>query len=303
MRASRQALLCMRTAQTLTLQQSTNVLPVCNNSVQISSCQIVSLPTFSRLIPGSQVCLLTHPLPVFTALIAACQQQPAPGSKLSLSGSLFSQSPIVITTPTPSLGSVYYSPPHAGPLSLNAMIGIIVGAVMFLLALSGFFVVCCGKRRRRAHLTELARRRDSYTSLGPNSPKCFRGNGGGLKWAGGSRASTVPMAQDISPDTPYGSEKHNFSPYSSKYSSPVSARDALNLKSTWEWPQPQPSMPMPGAFELEKMREQRVYARDFSGENEGNWEGHGEGDRMKPSERRGFTVPPLLRLPGSGRGG
>jgi len=109
------------------------------------------------------------------------------------------------------------------------------------------------------------------------------------------------MHQDTSPDTPYGSEKQNFSPYSSKYSSPVSARDALNLKNTWEWPQPQPSMPMPGAFELEKMREQRVYARDFSGESEGNRDGHGEEDWMKAAERRGFTVPPLIRLPGAGR--
>jgi len=104
------------------------------------------------------------------------------------------------------------------------------------LAVAGFLVVWCGKRRRQAKLAKRASRQQGWTkpgldSDGPvvNVPQQLYTKWNGL---GGT-------TRDNSPSTAggYGNDKHSFSPYSSQYSSPISTRDVVALKEAWDWKQ------------------------------------------------------------------
>lgn len=150
------------------------------------------------------------------ALTAGCQQQPTAGQQISIQGSLFQSTLVNITNPTNNTLPTYYYPP-SGSLTLTAKVGIAVGALVGILLVTGCFIVCRGKRRRRAHLKKLARA--SYRAPEPawmqkewNSPE--------------SETSRAFMAQDNqrwddSPMSARGSERV-FSPYVSQYTSPTS---------------------------------------------------------------------------------
>jgi len=157
---------------------------------------------------------------VIIALTAGCQQRPAAGSQISIQGSLFQSTLVNITNPTTSSIPTYYSPP-SGTLNLTAKVGIAVGGLIFILLIAGCFIVCRGKRRRRAHLKKLARA--SYRAPEPawmqkewNSPESETSRGfmtsDNQRWQGGS---------DDSPMSARGSERV-FSPYVSQYTSPTS---------------------------------------------------------------------------------
>lgn len=90
-----------------------------------------------------------------TALEAACIQQPVNGGTLSLQGSVFSSTPVNITTPSATPISSYT--PGTGGLTLGTKLGISIAALLLTLGIAGFFIVWCGKRRRRRILAEKAK--------------------------------------------------------------------------------------------------------------------------------------------------
>ena len=176
-----------------------------------------------------------------TILDAACRQQPSSGSTLSITGTPFSTVPMNITTPSET--PLYtYTPSHEA-VSLGGKVGIAIGALVLLLSVAGFLVVCLGRRRRRAYLRSIESK--------------YGGNGGGAysaakNWpsppGGGNSHDSMfgtPMSQkplrgwdDSSPVTAMsdstshmgGIDKNAlfpryFSPYSSQYNSPISATD------------------------------------------------------------------------------
>jgi hypothetical protein len=239
---------------------------------------------------------LTHCALVFTALVAGCEQQPNPGTALSLQGSLFSTNPMNITTPVPTTSAVAFNQSING-LTLGAVIGAAVGGLVALLTTIGCCIIWCGKRRRR-RILERSQARLSYNGARPATgnvePKWGRDAPGG--WT-----------QDDTPTTAggYGSDKQNFSPYMSQYTSPVSARDMLNPKALWEAPQQSTTVEAPGiiglgikdeAFEMEKMRDQRIEERRIR-------ELRLHEEFLQEAAERGFTTAPIIQLPNIGKGG
>ncbi len=154
------------------------------------------------------------------ALTAGCEQQPAAGSQIHLDGSLFQSTLVNITNPTNSTIQAYYSPP-SGPLTLAAKVGIAVAALVGILLITGCFIICRGKRRRRAHLKQLARTngrapepawmQKEWNSPGSETSRAFMAPDN-QRWQGGN---------DDSPMSARGSERV-FSPYVSQYTSPTS---------------------------------------------------------------------------------
>jgi hypothetical protein len=155
-----------------------------------------------------------------TVLEAACEQMPAPGSTITISGDLFGTTPIAIVTAEPTYSSV--PAPDYGPISLGARVGIAFGGLALLLALAGVVVICNGKRRRRAFLRELEHRHG-----GPGWPHPKSRYGGG----GSADMFETPVSQKplrgwdnespVSAHTDSGPYPRYFSPYSSQYNSPV----------------------------------------------------------------------------------
>jgi hypothetical protein len=235
-------------------------------------------------------------LPVFTALVAGCEQQPHLGSTLSLQGSLFSTNPMNITTPPPTTSAVVTTQ-SIGGLTLGAVIGAAVGGLVVLLTILGCCIIWFGKRRRRQVL-QRAQARLSHNGVRPASgnvePKWGQDAPGG--WT-----------QDETPTTAggYGCDKQNFSPYMSQYTSPVSARDMLNPKALWDAHQQSTMVEAPGinglgindeVFEMEKMRDQRIEERRVR-----ELQLHEE--FLKDAAERGFTTAPFIRRPSIGTGG
>lgn len=115
-----------------------------------------------------------------------------------------------------------------GPLNLSAKVGIAVGGFVFLLIISGIFVVWNGKRRRRAYLRRLEALYNTNKGWpAPQSPGMFETPVSQRPLNGGWGDS--PMTEQ--PDKPF---PRYVSPYSSQYNSPISATDMT-------------SMPWPGA--------------------------------------------------------
>ncbi|KAJ6438542.1 LPXTG-domain-containing protein [Purpureocillium lavendulum] len=102
-----------------------------------------------------------------TALEAGCKQDPAEGSLLGISGSVFSTTAINITDPTAK------SKDDGGNgLSPSAIAGIVVGVVLVFLAAAALFTV---HWRRERTLDDWDRR---YYGSGPASPATYRSRGG-----------------------------------------------------------------------------------------------------------------------------
>lgn len=203
-----------------------------------------------------------------------------------------------ITDPSATPVSSYNA--SKGGLTLGAKVGIAVGAVIFLLATAGFCIVCFGRRRRRRALAA-HQRKTGYSdwlaeqqARNPDQPPSMSG---GDMSAGGfydSPSSQRPLFQpqgwghvalreDESPAGHVG-EKVYFSPYSSQYSSPVSASDQVHGVSR-EWPLDRKgAVPgsMPG-LARSKSTEHKVVKP--------------EGDRIEMQ-----NVAPVLLHPGNGRG-
>jgi hypothetical protein len=204
-----------------------------------------------------------------TALQAACIQQPVPGSTVSISGNLFSSIRTNITDPTISLLPNNRNALDSSGLTLGARVGVAVSAIITLLTITGCCIICIGKRRRRSILRQKQRRsgfaewnngiqpantQSSSLPFGrradPPAPKTIVVQEGdnvspiqpysdNSPQNQGDRKPPWAMNSIIEVDSPVNvmpcGEKVYFSPYSSQYTSPVSASEAL-LINTQEWP-------------------------------------------------------------------
>ncbi|ELR02471.1 hypothetical protein VC83_07895 [Pseudogymnoascus destructans] len=119
-------------------------------------------------------------------------------------------------------------------MSLGTRIGIAIAGICVLLALIGITIVCCGKRRRRTRIAERQRGAEGYTGFGSTN-RVLPAPRVTTKWE--SNMSGVQEESPMSANA-YLNDKNGFSPYSSQYNSPVSARDAV-APQQWEWPQQQ----------------------------------------------------------------
>ncbi|AEO62565.1 6af60980-bd6b-49be-913b-22080c196881 [Thermothielavioides terrestris] len=177
-------------------------------------------------------------------LEAACEQKPAPGSTVSISGDPFDTvNGVTIVPPQPTYSTV--PAPDYGPVSLGARVGIAFGGLAFILALAGFCIVCNGKRRRRAFLRELERRHGAQGWPHPKTP--YVGGAGGSSSGGGPEMFETPVSQrplrgwendspvSAQPDGPY---PRYFSPYTSQYNSPVSGPESAGASTAAfnQWP-------------------------------------------------------------------
>jgi hypothetical protein len=230
---------------------------------------------------------------VFTALVAGCQQRPNPGSTLSLSGSLFSNTALNITTPVPTAIPVY-TPQSTGSLSLGGIVGVAIGALVFVLTVLGCCTVWWGKRRRRAQLQRMHSRSmynsESRTNVAPVEPKWSQNTAG--RWSPDETPTTAGG---------WGSEDKTFSPYESRYNSPVSARDMLNPKQIWDAHEPSMSAvkatprTKEEAIEMEKMQSQ-------SKEESRIREQRIQAEFIENVAERGFTTTPIIRMPDTSKG-
>lgn len=168
---------------------------------------------------------------VITVLEAGCQQKPIAGVNLGLKGNIFSSDIVNITAPTPTakVDPAWFD--H-GPLTLGGKVGVAVGGFIFLLILTGVFIVCRGRRRRKAFLRNLQ----------ASMPQMKAGPGGWPSMPMQHDTGETPISQrplrnwDDSPVTG-NTEKtfpRYFSPYSSQFNSPISATDVNHMP----WPEP-----------------------------------------------------------------
>ncbi|KAK8079100.1 hypothetical protein PG994_002907 [Apiospora phragmitis] len=183
----------------------------------------------------------------FQVLEGACRVSPKPGQTLGLDGDIFSlTNPVNVSSPTPTASIKSHEP--AGPLSLGAIVGVVIGGVVTFLALMGCCVVWNGKRRRKAYLRKREEMKQTWPSPAagsgmfqtlsasqqqplrnwgdtPVSQAPLRGNG----WGDTPVSQRGPRGWDESPITPVTEHTYPpeggryFSPYGSQFTSPVSA--------------------------------------------------------------------------------
>lgn len=178
-------------------------------------------------------------------LQVGCDQRPGPGSTVAVSGSLFSTT--LLTEASPSPTSTWTNPTDTGPLSLGAKVGIAIGALCLLLVAAGVFIVCNGRRRRRAFLRKLEMRQKDAGSGWPHPSYADRGQGGGshgIMSTRGPDMNETPLSQkplrgwDDSPQSATASEPSSyaryFSPYASQQTSPVNGATQMHAH---QWPQ------------------------------------------------------------------
>ncbi|EFY95098.1 hypothetical protein X797_010358 [Metarhizium robertsii] len=186
------------------------------------------------------------------ALQAGCQQKPPAGLYIGLDGELFSTTAVQISTPSPT-ATVNPAWFDHGPLNLGAKVGIAVGALVALLVVVGCCIIWNGKRRRKAYLrdrdTKIAQRgwpsptQQREMGQAP-APQSFRGYDDtpvsqrplrGHGWDDTPVSRQGSRGWDDSPVNANGEKPlpRYFSPYSSQYNSPVSARDGQAMP----WPQ------------------------------------------------------------------
>lgn len=165
-------------------------------------------------------------------LQVGCDQKPSPGSTISISGNVFSNTLINETAPTPA--SSWTTIGNSGPISLGGKVGIAVGGICLILAVVGFCIVCNGRRRRRAFLKKLEMR---HKDSGWPHPLAAAS---GIQR--GADMNETPMSQkplrgwDDSPQSATASEPsyaHYYSPYSSQLNSPVNGVDAAMANHPW----------------------------------------------------------------------
>jgi hypothetical protein len=188
---------------------------------------------------------------VIVALTAGCQQQPASGSQISLDGGLFSSNLVNITYPVNNtLPSYYYAP--SGPFTLAAKVGIAVGSIVLILLVTGFFIVCSGKRRRRAHLRKLAGEKCSapepawkeWNSPESETSRAFL-HGGKDDSPMSARGSTPAFSPYVSPVSPEGGGK--FFP-------PIPIPLPYDQRGKTEVRQTEQEMSNPNAIEMNQIR-------------------------------------------------
>ncbi|KAI1123305.1 hypothetical protein F5Y10DRAFT_252108 [Nemania abortiva] len=159
-------------------------------------------------------------------LSGACQLQLQPPNTIPLTGSIFSNTLVNVTSPTNT--AAVHAHNHVGPITTGALAGIIIGGIAFLLILLGCGVIINGKRRRKNYL----RRREAQTKNWP-SPQ-----------AAGEMFET-PLSQKPLRggwgDSPVSAATHDgaypypryFSPYATQFDSPVSAVEGPS-QMTWQ---------------------------------------------------------------------
>ena len=270
-------------------------IPKCSSclALQTSEYYLKNCKFFLPLTP----CSRANHYQVFTVLNGACDQQPTPGKTVSLQGSLFSTTQVNITSPSATPLSTYT--PSNG-LSLGDKVGVAVGALLALVVTTGFCIVWNGRRRRRKALAKHQQESGYATWLAEQqainrNPAPSLAMRGGDVSAGGfhdSPQSQRPLfpgpswgvypRDDESPASGVG-EKTYFSPYSSQYSSPVSAHDQVQVV-TREWPTERkgsigaPSSGLTRSRSMDKRWQEQ------------------DGDRIEMQ-----NVPPVLLHPGNGR--
>lgn len=232
---------------------------------------------------------------VFTTVLAGCENQS--GARITLDGSLFADAYVNVTHGEDS-GPVRYAPNDEGTIDLGTKIGIAVGAIVVALAIIGVTIVFCGKRRRRKVLEERQRQTDqiwaenggSAANLGsPVMERIDRIRAGprvDTKWAIGA-----PSTIDESPIM-----EQTFSPYESKYNSPISARH-IPGSMAFEWPLGSPTT-IAGQAVVPEQKEKEKEKDEYEMERvkpRNKWE-QDEYDRKLAEEwareaaSRGFTI-------------
>lgn len=168
-------------------------------------------------------------------LQVGCDQKPQPGSTIAVVGTIFSTTLMNETTPTPT--STWTNVNNSGPISLGAKVGIAIGALCLVLAVTGFCIVCNGRRRRRAFLRKLEMRHKES-----GWPHPFAGGATGMVVHRGPDMNETPLSQkplrgwDDSPQSATASEPsyaRYFSPYSSQHNSPVNGTTAMMQHQQW----------------------------------------------------------------------
>ncbi|KAI8255295.1 H/ACA ribonucleoprotein complex subunit cbf5 [Colletotrichum sp. SAR 10_98] len=175
-----------------------------------------------------------------TILDAGCQQKPDPGQTVSVEGSPFSKTSVNATDPTPT--NTYVPNYNSGPISLGGKVGIAIGGVVVILALTGFCIVWNGKRRRRAFLKKMEMKQKGPANGWPSPLNVAGLNGTPLSqrplrsWENDTPNSSRPThGWDESPLSPQGEKAfpRYFSPYSSQYNSPRQGEDNVNMNAKY----------------------------------------------------------------------
>lgn len=162
---------------------------------------------------------------------------------------MFSTTFVNITTPSATPFSTNSHP--TGGLTLGAKVGIAVSVILVFLGTTGFCIVWNGRRRRRKALakhqqetgyaTWLAEQQAIDRDPAPDMSKLGNISAGGFHDSPQSQQPLfpgptwgTPAREDESPASVMG-ERVYLSPYSSQYSSPVSAHDQVQAVGR-EWP-------------------------------------------------------------------
>lgn len=210
-----------------------------------------------------------------------------------------------ITAPSASAVSTF-TPQHG--LSIGSIVAIALSGVLVLLAIAGFCIVCLGRRRRRRAIAE-HQQKTGYTAwlaeqqMQQTTPTQMMGGFDGGPGFHDSPVSQRPLmrsgtngwgepnsAISNQTETPISAtdNKTYFSPYSSQYSSPISALDQTHVQGR-EWPpMRQGSIGLNGLeerLERSKSTEKRFFPDDDD-----------HGDRIELQ-----NVAPVLLHPGHGR--
>lgn len=176
-------------------------------------------------------------------LHGACEQFTPPGKTIALEGSPFSKTQLNVTDPTPVATDLpnYYP----GPLSLDQRVGIAFGGIAIILMITGFCIICRGRRKRRSFLKEMEVRASKGRGGWPhpiitNPPvagEYFDSPGSQRNFRGwdDTPLSQKPLRDwDNSPQSMTAEKFHGryISPYSSQFNSPDTAVEARSMA----WP-------------------------------------------------------------------
>ncbi|KAI1429603.1 hypothetical protein F5Y12DRAFT_413087 [Xylaria sp. FL1777] len=149
-------------------------------------------------------------------LSGACGLQIQPPDTIPLTGSIFSNDLVNVTSPTPTAAVQVHN--SVGPLSYGALAGIVIGGVAFILILLGCGIVINGKRRRKNYL----RRREEQAKNWPSPPVAgdmFETPLSQKPLRGGWGDSPVSA---VTSEGQYQYPRY-FSPYTTQFDSPISS--------------------------------------------------------------------------------
>lgn len=217
---------------------------------------------------------------------------------------MFSSDKVQIVPPSP-IATVDPAWFDHGPLNLGAKVGIAIGGFVALLMVLGVFVVCNGKRRRKAYLRTLE---EKYTQRGwpsaANPGDMLETPSSAHPLRGGFQDSPMSPMPPLSPMSPTGPYAPYVSPYQSQYNSPVSAQDMVNM--------PWPAAALPKDHNIgvavggdEEAREEWNHAQDFDVKGKGVAESYEMRDveSSKSSQQSQWRTEMPLSPPGHWRQG